>query len=86
MIKTQHSVTVPYFRRDPSAKKRNRGDKDRGRRRHDTTPQPRVFALTTRNEEKGRSGRGVWGGEVRKTAGLVRISKKRSHRLEKKIK
>lgn len=67
MITTQapfsHSTV---FQTRPSLKeKKQRGDKDRGRRRHATTPQPRVFALTTRNRKKrAKWEKGVgWGGQ-----------------------
>lgn len=55
MIKTQAAFShSTVLQTRPSLKeKKQRGDKDRGRRRHATTPQPRVFALTTRNGKKG---------------------------------
>lgn len=66
MIKTQAAFShSTVLQTRPSLKeKKQRGDKDRGRQRHATTPQPRVFALTTRNEKRAKWEKGVgWRGQ-----------------------
>lgn len=47
------SIHSTVLQTRPWLKEKKQRDKDQGRRRHDTTPQPRAVALTTRNEEGG---------------------------------